>query len=84
MDKMLNELIEKIKALPIDRQAALWEWIDQAENEELNAAEAARLLRIDRQTLIRRIRRGEIDARKDGRNWQIKRQDIDRLKEGKK
>lgn len=82
MDKMLNELIEKIKALPIDRQAALWEWIDQAENEELNAAEAARLLRIDRQTLIRRIERGELKARKDGRFWRIKRRDIEPKEEG--
>jgi excisionase family DNA binding protein len=82
MDKMIDELVERIKALPLERQAALFTWLEKAENEELTASDAARVLGVDRQTLIRRIERGELKARKDGRFWRIKRRDIEPKEEG--
>ena len=82
MDKMIDELVERIKALSLERQAALFTWLEKAENEELTASDAARVLKVDRQTLIRRIERGELKARKDGRFWRIKRRDIEPKEEG--
>ena len=82
MDKMIDELVERIKALSLERQAALLTWLEKAENEELTASDAARVLGVDRQTLIRRIERGELKARKDGRFWRIKRRDIEPKEEG--
>ena len=69
-------------ALSLERQAALFTWLEKAENEELTASDAARVLGVDRQTLIRRIERGELKARKDGRFWRIKRRDIEPKEEG--
>ena len=82
MDKMIDELVERIKALSLERQVALFTWLEKAENEELTASDAARVLGVDRQTLIRRIERGELKARKDGRFWRIKRRDIEPKEEG--
>ena len=69
MDSILNELLERIKHLPLTRQAALIEYIDSLENETLSASEAARMLKCDRQTVIRMINRGDLPASKRGRNW---------------
>lgn len=77
MESIINELIERIKRLPLTRQAALVEYIDSLENEFVSASEAARLLKCDRQTVIRIINRGELPASKRGRNWLIQKKDID-------
>ncbi|HPB88334.1 MAG TPA: helix-turn-helix domain-containing protein [Thermotogota bacterium] len=77
MDSILNELLERIKHLPLTRQAALIEYIDSLENETVSASEAARMLRCDRQTVIRMINRGDLPASKRGRNWLIQKKDIE-------
>lgn len=77
MDSILNELLERIKHLPLTRQAALIEYIDSLENETVSASEAARMLRCDRQTVIRMINRGDLPASKRGRNWLLLKKDIE-------
>jgi len=77
MDSILNELIERIKRLPLTRQAALIEYIYSLENETVSASEAARMLRCDRQTVIRMINRGDLPASRRGRNWLIQKKDIE-------
>jgi len=43
----------------------------------VSASEAARMLKCDRQTVIRMINRGDLPASKRGRNWLILKKDID-------
>ena len=77
MDNLMTDLVERIKRLNLSRQAALMEYLDVIESETVTASEASRILQVDRQTIIRMIKRGELPATKDRRNWRIPRKAVE-------
>lgn len=54
--------------------------MDPSEIPLLNTKEAAKRLDIDQREVVRRIRRGEIKAKKWGWSWAIVETEIDRVK----
>lgn len=47
------------------------------EQDELTVNEVAKILRVSRYTVINRITEGKLRARQEGREWRIRRSDLD-------
>ncbi len=83
MEKILDELVEKIKGLPLSRQAALLEHLEEEESKPIDTPEACKLLGKSWRTVFRYIQEGTIPAKKVKGRWFFQREDIEDFLAGK-
>lgn len=75
----LNELVELIRELPEDRQAAAMEYIRELDSATVNAMDAAKMIGVAQRTVLGYIESGKIHAEKNviTKKWMIKREEVE-------